>query len=83
MSEWISVEKDMPTVDDVVFVCQMGAINEYSYPYTYEDTVEVAFCSAAGRWFLEDWDEDRFGKDDFLLEGVTHWMPLPPEPNGE
>ncbi len=80
--KWISVEDRLPESDDAVLICQAGAANEYSYPYTFEDSIEVAFFSHP-KWFLEDWDDDRFGKDDFLLEGVTHWMPLPEPPNGE
>lgn len=85
MSEWISVEDRLPEDSDSVFIVRMDAINDYQFPYEYENAVDKAFWSV-GFWYLEDWDEDRYkktsevSKEQWRLEDVTHWMPLPDPP---
>ena len=88
MDEWISVKKDLPKNSRSVFILEMDAINDYAFPYRYEDAVEKGFYEN-GQWFYEWWDDDRYEKaekhkaGDFKANDVTHWMPLPEPPKEE
>jgi hypothetical protein len=77
--EWISI-KNPPKDNRPKIVVRMDDINDYCYPYEYDEAVEIAFYEN-GRWYLESWDEDITGKDEALVElDITHWMPLPEPP---
>lgn len=81
MSEWIPVSERLPEDKDknqttVLVVC-MNDINDYSWPYRYEEACHLAFRSN-GKWWLEEWPEE--AKEDNIIYEVTHWMPLPPPP---
>jgi len=89
--KWISVKDRLPNNDDRVIICSMCAINDYCYPYNYEQATEMGFYSQ-GKWYSDTMfdilDESKIGRRIILkdnscwqnLEDVTHWMPLPKQP---
>ena len=89
--DWIDVNKMLPANDDRVIICSMDEINDYSYPYQYNDACEMGFLEN-GKWYSDTRfnmieDSDKFGARKiadgdtrWYLENVTHWMPLPEEP---
>ena len=76
MSDWISVEERLPESDDDVFLVEMDAISTYGYPYQYSDAVEKGFFSE-DKWYLSDWDSDRYNREDFHCENVPQRQHLP------
>jgi len=67
MSEWISVKDSLPEKDVKVLACDPYTIRiaEYGVGYLENDIERLG-------WWIDqnfDWDE------------VTHWMPLPDNPN--
>jgi len=82
--EWINVKDRLPENNDRVIILSLTEINDYSYPYNYNDACEMGFYEK-GKWF----SETRFDILDHTkeapvswqdIEGVTHWMPLPDLP---
>lgn len=71
MSEWISVEDDMPIYGDPVLIVGNGVTQHVTYMRDGADDEP-------------DWFEPYFfdHDDDFKvdLNKVTHWMPLPEPP---
>lgn len=72
--DWISVEDDLPKENqDVIYYFRhtgihMGRFNRVEYPAEF-----VGEKGVFGNAF--------FGRDGFLVDDVTHWMPLPEPPN--
>ena len=70
---WIPVEERLPEEDDCVAVCASG---KPQTNITLQSAVELATFSSREGWILECWPE-------WESADVTHWMPLPPVPEGE
>ena len=73
--EWISIKDQLPNNNGNVFVCEMDAINDYAYPYNYEEACGMGYYEN-GAW----WHNNDDGLD-YGIEDITHWMPLPEQPN--
>ena len=87
MDKWISVKVRLPEKDKKVLTASLSAINDYSFPYTYEDSIELGFLSGKGIWYRENWCEDlleggrkKGAPEDYELEFVSHWCELPARP---
>jgi len=93
--KWIRVEDRLPDNVDRVFILALNDINDYCYPYVYNDAVECGFYEG-GKWFSDtrfdilDIHKDKATVEQIMKsEGmyrlwgnidVTHWMPLPVPP---
>lgn len=67
MENWIKANERLP---------------ELPPPY-YEDGVKFTpLTSAAIVYDGEDVFTSSYDKDGFMIEGITHWMPLPKPPEG-
>lgn len=81
MSEWISVEDELPEVGQPVIVHGDPYKNK---PPTFtlavvDHSSDWHECDSSFGWI--DYDLDGFtGKGFNDIEGVTHWMPLPEPP---
>jgi len=87
---WISVKDSVPNDNKRVFICCMDDIDNYCYPYCYEDACEVGFYED-GKWYSDTRFSilDHNGKIGLKMAvdcknwcdiDVTHWMPLPDKP---
>lgn len=78
MSDWISVEDELPKDGDSVIV--WGALHHNSC----HTSNEGLYDSAQETWFAVQTDGNG---DCWRIYGVTHWMPMPdgpaPEPTAE
>ncbi len=69
MTQWISVDDDLPEVGEVVIVAQ-------EYPNDVTTATYEVMRNRNGAeyiWVEEDWQ----------IKGVTHWQPLPEHPRVE
>lgn len=67
---WISVEERKPANNLFVLVCASHGLDEY-----FVQVLNVAFWADHGRGWLLD-TESRY----IILDGITHWQPLPEKP---
>lgn len=66
---WYSCKEVLPRgVNHVVLAVTLDVINDYSYPYTFEEAVHIAYY-ADGLWYDEHSSE--------ILYDVTHWTEIP------
>ena len=79
---WISCKERLPENDDDVLVCDCNADNDYSYPYTVQDSMEIAFFIKTKNIWISKNAELEDGEFP-PLEYITHWMPLPEKPAKE
>lgn len=85
MSEWISVNDDLPKEDEVVLAAvKKKSFNseEYVYmPATYESGERSEERLVGKGWYEEryyGYYDDIYDRK--ILDEVTHWMPLPNPP---
>lgn len=67
MSEWISVTERLPEAGGMYLV--------YNPSRAVSKIVTTRYSTERGRWCSSE--------ACCYHEGITHWMPLPPEPKGE
>lgn len=85
MSEWISVNDDLPNEDEVVLAAvKKKSFNsdEYVYmPATYESGERSEERLVGNGWYEDryyGYYDDIYDRE--ILDEVTHWMPLPNPP---
>jgi hypothetical protein len=84
MSEWISIEDDLPKIkdndvysDDVLTYCiSDGVSRQFNMPNTYMEGEKYLAIDAITRWR----DSSPSFRTDKFYGKVTHWMPLPKPP---
>ena len=67
MSEWISVENELPQADFMVLVC----VDDDVYTDIYREGVND------GEYYF---DTEYIGIEMVIIPKITHWMPLPEPP---
>lgn len=70
--KWISVEDRLPENDDLVFTYPPDDHGNISYTGYYN--------KIGAQWITTDYDPN-YGIEEVVID-VTHWMPLPPPPEG-
>jgi len=78
---WISLKTELPEPETEVFICDCSAENDYSFPYTIEDTYEKAWMTKDNIWYSVG--EYIYSDDLSPIECLTHWQRLPSPPNKE
>lgn len=75
MSEWISVKERLPDDDAEVLVWDGYRVTHRGFARRGIPCDRVPPNS-----FVDSQDIPNFGEEAYAVQGVTHWMPLPPPP---